>query len=438
METLPSKVDGSSSGVQIFGLVLALKLSMTYSASWLRNCHFRALVSSSVGIVEAQRRSLDPLAEISYHNSAFEGPNFGSQGKIVLTSENSNSFNVGVRFDKPIPEGQDLGGQYEADHGFFYNASELQPESTTLKDLQKSINNILLEAIINESENSPFILFMKDIDKFLLENSEAHQVIKYLIHALPSNVVVIGSHTLRTKKEMVAMKCRDRLHELVKEEIEKKDSSTKEWKIAMESSFNRMDNESTGFVSNVPSLWHSCTLLSQKKRKDVITSSVCWTTMAALLVGLCFVIGPVQMLKLYGIPYWGFVMWLDLITYLHHHGHEEKLPWYRGKEWNYLRGGFTTLDRDYGWINNIHHDIGTHVIHHLFPQIPHHHLVEATEAAKPVLGKYYREPKKSGPLLFHLIGNLIRSMKQDHYVSDAGDAVYYQTDPKVSSSSKSE
>ncbi|CAL5351289.1 unnamed protein product [Camellia sinensis] len=39
------------------------------------------------------------------------------------------------------------------------------------------------------------------------------------------------------------MKCRDRLHELVKEEIEKKDSSTEEWKIAMESSFNHMDNE---------------------------------------------------------------------------------------------------------------------------------------------------------------------------------------------------
>ncbi|KAI8031761.1 putative protein phosphatase 2C 24 [Camellia lanceoleosa] len=41
----------------------------------------------------------------------------------------------------------------------------------------------------------------------------------------------------------VAMKCRDWLHELGKEEIEKKDSSTEEWKIAMERSFNRMDNE---------------------------------------------------------------------------------------------------------------------------------------------------------------------------------------------------
>ncbi|CAL5379339.1 unnamed protein product [Camellia sinensis] len=39
------------------------------------------------------------------------------------------------------------------------------------------------------------------------------------------------------------MKCRDQLHELVKEEIEKRDSSTEEWKIAMGRSFNHMDNE---------------------------------------------------------------------------------------------------------------------------------------------------------------------------------------------------
>ncbi|GFS33549.1 fatty acid desaturase 8 [Actinidia rufa] len=179
-------------------------------------------------------------------------------------------------------------------------------------------------------------------------------------------------------------------------------------------------------------------LFVPNERKDVITSTVCWSAMAALLVGLSFVMGPVQLLKLYVIPYWIFVMWLDLVTYLHHHGHEEKLPWYRGEEWSYLRGGLTTLDRDYGWINNIHHDIGTHVIHHLFPQIPHYHLIEATEAAKPVLGRYYREPKKSWPLPFHLLGSLIRSMKQDHYVSDTGDVVYYQTDPQLYGSPKAE
>ncbi|KAK4489274.1 hypothetical protein RD792_005071 [Penstemon davidsonii] len=132
-------------------------------------------------------------------------------------------------------------------------------------------------------------------------------------------------------------------------------------------------------------------LFVPNERKDIITSTVCWTTMVALLVGLSFVMGPVQLLKLYGIPYLGFVMWLDFVTYLHHHGHDEKLPWYRGK----------------------------------------------TEAAKPVLGKYYKEPQKSGPLPFYLLGVLLRSMKKDHYVSDTGDIVYYQTDPQLNGAQKS-
>nr|ARQ20744.1 omega-3 fatty acid desaturase [Eucommia ulmoides] len=172
-------------------------------------------------------------------------------------------------------------------------------------------------------------------------------------------------------------------------------------------------------------------LFDPSERGLIITSTACWTSMVALLVSLSFVFGPMQMFKVYGVPYWIFIIWLDMVTYLHHHGHEQKLPWYRGKEWSYLRGGLTTIDRDYGWINNIHHDIGTHVIHHLFPQIPHYHLVEATKSAKHVLGKYYREPRKSGPFPFHLISYLKRSMQQDHYVSDTGDVVFYQTDHQL-------
>ncbi|XP_028784689.1 omega-3 fatty acid desaturase, endoplasmic reticulum [Neltuma alba] len=169
-------------------------------------------------------------------------------------------------------------------------------------------------------------------------------------------------------------------------------------------------------------------LFSPRDRKDVTTSTLCWLAMASLILYLIFTMGPTQVLKLYGVPYAIFVMWLDAVTYLHHHGYKQKLPWYRGKEWSYLRGGLTTVDRDYGWINNIHHDIGTHVIHHLFPQIPHYHLIEATKAARPVLGRYYREPEKSGPVPVHLIQNLIDSLRQDHYVSDSGDIVFYQTD----------
>ncbi|KAK7321355.1 hypothetical protein VNO77_31921 [Canavalia gladiata] len=173
------------------------------------------------------------------------------------------------------------------------------------------------------------------------------------------------------------------------------------------------------------------TLFSPSERKEVAISSLCWFIMFSLLFYLSFITTPLLILKLYGIPYWIFIMWLDFVTYLHHHGYHQKLPWYRGKEWSYLRGGLTTVDRDYGWVNNIHHDIGTHVIHHLFPQIPHYHIVEATQAAKPVLGEYYREPEKSAPIPFHLIKYLIQSMRQDHFVSDIGDIVYYQSDSQL-------
>ena len=61
------------------------------------------------------------------------------------------------------------------------------------------------------------------------------------------------------------------------------------------------------------------------------------------------------------------------------------------------------------------------------PQIPHYHLEEATEACKPVMGPYYREPVKSpGPLPTHLIEPLIRSFRDDTYVEDEGSIVYYK------------
>ncbi|CAM8878754.1 unnamed protein product [Rhodiola kirilowii] len=172
-------------------------------------------------------------------------------------------------------------------------------------------------------------------------------------------------------------------------------------------------------------------LFAPNERLDVITSTTCWVIMVALLAYSTTIIGAWSLFKLYGVPYLIFVMWLDTVTYLHHHGHDEKLPWYRGKEWSYLRGGLTTIDRDYGMFNSIHHDIGTHVIHHLFPQIPHYHLREATIAAKPVLGKYYREPSKSGAIPVHLFKMLASSMAKDHYVKDDGDVVFYQTDPNL-------
>ncbi|KMZ70785.1 omega-3 fatty acid desaturase [Zostera marina] len=172
-------------------------------------------------------------------------------------------------------------------------------------------------------------------------------------------------------------------------------------------------------------------LFAPNERLEVVISTASWGAMALLLTGLTWVFGPIIMLKFYFFPLWVFIAWLDMVTYLHHHGHEKKLPWYRGKEWSYLRGALTTLDRDYGIINNVHHNIETHVVHHLFPQIPHYHLVDATKAAKPVLGKYYRQPEKSALLPFHLLRTVARSLSIDHFVSDDGDIVYYQNDLRI-------
>ena len=63
-------------------------------------------------------------------------------------------------------------------------------------------------------------------------------------------------------------------------------------------------------------------------------------------------------------------------------------------------------------------------------QVPHYHLEEATEAVKPVLGKYYREPLPAkGPLPAQLVEPLVRSFTEDHYVESQGNVVFYKQDP---------
>ena len=61
-----------------------------------------------------------------------------------------------------------------------------------------------------------------------------------------------------------------------------------------------------------------------------------------------------------------------------------------------------------------------------------HLTVVSLQACKPVMGKYYREPQKSpGPIPVHLLQPLARSFKQDHYVEDKGDIVFYKQDPRM-------
>lgn len=80
---------------------------------------------------------------------------------------------------------------------------------------------------------------------------------------------------------------------------------------------------------------------------------------------------------------------LVMITYLQHT--HPSLPHYDSSEWDWLKGALATVDRDYGILNKVFHNItDTHVAHHLFSMMPHYHAMEATKAIKPVLGEYYQ------------------------------------------------
>lgn len=163
----------------------------------------------------------------------------------------------------------------------------------------------------------------------------------------------------------------------------------------------------------------SSPLFKPSEKWDIITSTALWIAMVGFLAFLTFQFGWLFFVKYYFMPYLVFVMWLDLVTYLHHT--EADIPWYRGDDWNFLKGALSTIDRDYGFINPIHHDIGTHVAHHIFLSIPHYHLKAATEAIKPVLGDYYRFSNEP------IWKSFIQSYWSCHFVSDQGSGIYYQS-----------
>lgn len=163
----------------------------------------------------------------------------------------------------------------------------------------------------------------------------------------------------------------------------------------------------------------SSPLFRPSEKWDVLTSSILWLMMVGFLGFLTYQFGWLFLVKYYLVPYVVFVIWLDLVTYLHHT--EPDVPWYRGDDWYFLKGALSTVDRSYGLFDPIHHDIGTHVAHHIFLNIPHYHLKTATEAIKPVLGDYYR--KSDEPIW----KSFIRSYKTCHFVSDRGSKVYYQS-----------
>ncbi|KAG6787626.1 hypothetical protein POTOM_003669 [Populus tomentosa] len=77
---------------------------------------------------------------------------------------------------------------------------------------------------------------------------------------------------------------------------------------------------------------------------------------------------------------------------------KSRVAWYSkhlnnppGRALSLARGALATMDRDYGILNKVFHNMtDTHVAHHLFSNMPHYHAMEATKAIKPILGEFYQ------------------------------------------------
>jgi len=122
----------------------------------------------------------------------------------------------------------------------------------------------------------------------------------------------------------------------------------------------------------------------------VIASDAALVVWVYVLYRLTLHFGVLAMIAHYFVPYLWVNFWLVTITYLQHT--DWVVPKYYDDKWTWMRGAFGTVDRNYGIFNILHHHIAdTHVLHHIFSQIPHYHAQEATQALlkSGLIDEYY-------------------------------------------------
>eukprot|EP00262_Sarcandra_glabra_P007850 TRINITY_DN2089_c0_g1_i3.p1 TRINITY_DN2089_c0_g1~~TRINITY_DN2089_c0_g1_i3.p1 ORF type:complete len:381 (-),score=9.43 TRINITY_DN2089_c0_g1_i3:188-1330(-) len=130
-------------------------------------------------------------------------------------------------------------------------------------------------------------------------------------------------------------------------------------------------------------------IYSDRERAQILVSDIGVLTVAWVLFRAAAAHGIGWVVSVYGVPLLIVNGFLVLITYLQHT--HPALPHYDSSEWDWLRGALATVDRDYGVLNKVFHNItDTHVAHHLVSTMPHYHAMEATKVIKPILGEYYQ------------------------------------------------
>ncbi|KAJ7596808.1 delta-12 fatty acid desaturase [Mycena floridula] len=162
-------------------------------------------------------------------------------------------------------------------------------------------------------------------------------------------------------------------------------------------------------------------LFRPNQRKSIAISTIGLVFMSALLYLWAARIGTVAFIKLYLIPYILANGWLVAFTYLQHS--DPSIPHYRGKEWTFLRGALSTVDRPFfGWIgrfffHNICHD---HIAHHMFSYIPFYNQPQVTEILKEILKDDYNYDSTNS------FRAMYRSFNECKFIEDEGDIVFHK------------
>jgi fatty acid desaturase len=135
-------------------------------------------------------------------------------------------------------------------------------------------------------------------------------------------------------------------------------------------------------------------LFTSKMRWKVLVSTMTEIMSLLALFYVGSVVGHMKVILWYWSPYMIVNAWLVLYTWLQHT--DSSVPHYGEGEWTWVRGALSTIDRPYGIFDFFHHTIGsTHVVHHLFHEMPWYNAGIATRHVKAYLepmGLYNYDP----------------------------------------------
>lgn len=156
------------------------------------------------------------------------------------------------------------------------------------------------------------------------------------------------------------------------------------------------------------------------RRWEIVVSDIGFFGALALIAGASVHFGVAAVCAYYVLPYIVVNANLVLITYLQHT--DEYVPHYREKQFTWLRGALSTVDRSFGSLLDVvfHHITDTHVVHHLFSEMPFYHAQEATRLVREFLGPYYLCDHTPVPVA------LWRAWSACRFVDNEGDVIFFK------------